>query len=262
MKQILFSIGGFSLHSYGLLVAIAILLGLGVAYSLAEGEKEYRQHLMDVLVYAIIGSLVGARIWQVFFYDWAYYSKHLVEIPMIWMGGMSILGSLVGAAVVGYIYTRSKKINFWRLADVAAPGLIFGQAVGRIACLLNGDAYGDPTHLGYGLVYPPGTPAYEAFGSQPLWPAEVWEGQWDIIVFALILILSRWRKWPRGIVFLSYIFLYAVGRFGLEYLRGDSPHFLFNWTAGQWTSFWLIIFALVVGTVLFLADQRKKKPVK
>ncbi|WP_459928750.1 prolipoprotein diacylglyceryl transferase family protein [Desulfosporosinus burensis] len=68
---------------------------------------------------------------------------------------------------------------------------------------------------GFGLVYPPGTPADEAYGNQPLWPAEVWEGQWDMIVFALIIILPRWLKLPRGILFITYIVLYSLGRFGL-----------------------------------------------
>ena len=93
MKQILFSVGSFNLRSYGVILALAILLGLGVAYSLASGEeeKEYRKHLMDVALYGIVGGIVGARIWQVLFYEWDYYSKHLLEIIMIWHGGMSIL---------------------------------------------------------------------------------------------------------------------------------------------------------------------------
>ncbi|WP_088187882.1 prolipoprotein diacylglyceryl transferase [Desulfosporosinus sp. FKA] len=257
MRQIFFNIGSFSLRSYGIIVALALLLGLGVAYTLANNEKEkdYRQYLIDIVIYGLIGGLIGARIWQVFFYEWDYYATHLQEIIMIWRGGMSILGALVGAAVAGWIYTRTKHIDFWKLADIAAPGLIFGQSVGRIACLLNGDAYGSPTNLGYGLVYPPGTPAYSVFGSQPLWPAEVWEGQWDMIVFALILMMAKWRKWTTGYVFLAYIILYSIGRFSLEFLRGDSPRVLALTTA-QWSSVAMIAVAIIAGLILRLRSPR------
>ena len=77
---------------------------------------------------------------------------------------------------------------------------------------LNGDAFGKPTGLDFGLVYPPGTYAYTTYGDQPLWPAEVWEGQWDFVVFALIMMLARWRELPRGVVFLCYVTLYSLGR--------------------------------------------------
>jgi len=79
--QILFTIGGFSLRSYSVVVALAILLGLGVAYSLASNDKEYRKHFLDVVIYAIIGGVIGARFWQVFFFDWSYYSKNLLDGP-------------------------------------------------------------------------------------------------------------------------------------------------------------------------------------
>ncbi|WP_088186446.1 prolipoprotein diacylglyceryl transferase [Desulfosporosinus sp. FKA] len=250
MLQTLFSIGGYSLRSYGVVVAFAISIALGVAYSLASSEKEYRRHLLDLVVYAVIGAVIGARFWQVLFYEWGYYYLHPAEILKIWHGGLAIQGALLGAFMVGWIYTRKHQLNFWKMADIATPGIIIGQAIGRIACFLNGDAFGRPTNSGFGLVYPPGTTAYAAYGSQPLWPAEVWEGQWDLIVFALIIILSHWRKWPRGILFLIYIILYSLGRFGLEFFRGDGARYLFHWTSAQWSSIGMIVIALISAIVL------------
>lgn len=258
MLQTLFSVGGFSLGSYGVVIAISLLIGLGVAYHLASSEKEYRQHLIDLVLYAVIGAIIGARLWQVFFYEWEYYSLHLVESLMIWHGGMAIQGGLVGAFIVGWIYTHKYKLDFWKMADIVAPGIILGQGLGRIACFLNGDAFGSPTNQGFGLVYPPGTPAYDAYGSEPLWPAEIWEGQWDMIVFALILILPRWLKLPKGILFVSYIVLYSLGRFGLEFLRGDGARYLFNWTSAQWSSMGMIVIALVSAAVLTLSTRTAK----
>lgn len=93
-------------------------MGLGVAYQLASSEKEYRQQLLDLLVYAVIGAIIGARLWQVIFYEWGYYSLHPAEILMIWHGGLAIQGALVGVFIVGWIYTRKHQLDFWRMADI------------------------------------------------------------------------------------------------------------------------------------------------
>lgn len=251
-----FYVGGVLLHSYGLIVALAMILGFGVAYSLANQDKEYQTHLMDVIIYGLFGSIIGARLWHVFFYNWEYYSENILQIIMIWKGGLSIQGGIVGAVIVGLLYSRVKRINFWRLADIAAPGLIFGQAIGRIACFLNGDAFGSPTGSEFGIVYPQGTSAYATYGSQPLWPAEIWEGQINILIFAVVLILSRWKNVPQGIVFLTYISLYSLNRFALEFLRGDASKYLFDLSSGQWTSLFIIAVSIFVG---FIIMYRSKK---
>lgn len=257
MKVILFYIGDFPVRSYGLIVALAILLAIGVAHYLAK-ETKYRKHVMEISLYVIFGAILGARFWHVFFFQWGYYSQHLNEIFTIWNGGLSIQGGLIGGFLVGVIYTWHHKINFWEFADVMAPAIIFGQALGRIACLLNGDAFGSPTGSNFGLVYPEGTIAYDTYGSEPLWPAEVWEGQWDFIVFGLLLILKN-RVWPAGSIFLTYNILYSFGRFMLEFLRGDSPRYVFDWTAAQWTSMTVIVLSLLVMLVLFIKSKQKSQ---
>ncbi|WP_342551519.1 prolipoprotein diacylglyceryl transferase [Paenibacillus sp. FSL R7-0652] len=234
MKVILFEIGGYSIHSYGVIVALSVLLAYGAAVSFTKNTI-YEEHMANSLFYALISALIGARIWHVFFFQWDYYSKHWQEIPLIWNGGISIIGAIIGGAVGIALYSSRKKLSFWGFADHLSPALVLGQALGRIACFLNGDAFGSPTNTGYGIVYPEGTMAYDQYGSQPLWPAEVWEGQWDLIIFTMLLIVRHW-KLPTGVRFLSYCFLYAFGRFMLEYLRGDSPRYALQWTAGQWTS--------------------------
>lgn len=248
MRVILFHIGDFPVRSYGLLIAIAILLSIGVATYLARQAGRYAEHVSGLAVYAIVGALIGARLWQVLFFDWQYYSHNLLEIIAVWHGGMSIQGGLVGGFVGGLLYTRKYKLPFWDFADIAAPAIVMGQGIGRIACLLNGDAFGSPTGSNFGLVYPPGTFAYETYGSQPLWPAEVWEGQWDLIVMALLLILKQ-RKWPTGYVFLFYNILYSAGRFLLEFLRGDTARTM-GMTAAQWTS--LAVIAVALGLMVYL----------
>lgn len=253
--MILFYIGDYPVRSYGVVVALAIILAIGVAYYLVKGTK-YRRHVLDMSIYVIIGAIIGARFWHVFFFQWGYYSQNLNQIFSIWNGGLAIQGGLVGGFIAGALYTWYHKLDFLEIADLLAPAIIFGQGVGRIACLLNGDAFGSPTGSNFGLVYPPGTIAYERYGSQPLWPAEVWEGQWDLIVFGLLLILKN-RTWPKGFIFLAYNILYSFGRFMLEFLRGDSPRYLFEWTAAQWTSVTVIILSIIFMIVFTLKAKRE-----
>lgn len=247
MHQYWFFIGDFPLRAYGTLFALAFILAVGVSlyFANAEGKPHLKEAILDLSPLLLLGGLVGARFWQVFFFDWDFYRNNPREIIAVWHGGLSIQGGVVGALLVGGIYVWWKKLPFWELADLIAPGLILAQAIGRDANLMNGDAFGGPTGGDFGILYPIGTIARAKFGDQPLWPAEVWEGQFDVILFALLVILKL-RKWPAGSIFLIYAALYNFGRFFLEQLRGDSPRFLFNWTAAQWSSMAAVFLAVIL----------------
>lgn len=247
MHQFWFFVGNFPIRAYGTLFALAFVLGLGITvyFARAEGRPDYAEIMMDLGPILLLAGILGARIWQVFFFDWAYYSKNPGEIIAVWHGGLSIQGGVVGALIAGGLYVWSKKIPFWEIADLAAPGLMLAQAIGRDANLMNGDAFGGPTGGDFGILYPVGTIARDTFGNQPLWPAEVWEGQVDVIIFALLVMLKL-RRWPSGVLFLLYLIFYNFSRFFLESLRGDSPRFLFHWTAAQWSSMVAVGVALVL----------------
>lgn len=247
MLPVLVYIGSYPVRTYGLVILLAAFLGYETAVTLARyTAKELEAHLSTLALSVLAGALVGARAWQVLFFTPAYYFSHPDQILAVWNGGLSIQGGIIGGLLVAIWYCYRHKLEFWRVADLLAPSVILGQAVGRIACLLNGDAFGSPTGKGFGLVYPPGTDAYATFGSQPLWPAEVFEGEMDLVIFAIVFALSR-KKMTQGVLFLLYNILYAIGRIGLEYLRGDSPRYL-GWTAAQWTG----IVVIVVSTALIL----------
>ncbi len=260
MRVTLFEIGGFSLNSYGVIVVLAISLAFGVAYYLARGTQ-YQKHLPNLIVYLVLGAIIGARIWHVFFFQWWYFSNHLSEIFAIWNGGISIQGALVGGLITTIIYTKKHKLSFWEFADILAPAIILGQAIGRIACFLNGDAFGSPTGLGFGIVYPAGTIAFEKFGSAPLWPAEIWEGQLDFVAFGILIALKN-VKLPTGTLFLGYSIMYSIIRFNLEFLRGDSPRYAMEWTAGQWTSITIFLISLIFMLHLLRRHQVMKTAIQ
>ena len=114
-----------------------------VAWFLARQDGRWHEHVPDMGLYCGLAGIVGARLWDVFFFDWAYYQDHLLEIPFVWQGGMAIQGGVLAGAIAGYLYTKRHGIDTWEFADiVAAPAVIIGQSIGRMANLLNGDAFG------------------------------------------------------------------------------------------------------------------------
>jgi len=262
LHQYWFFIGSFPVRAYSTLFALAFLLGISVTlYIVRRERKELVDHFLNLAPLLLISGIIGARIWQVFFFDWPFYKYHLGEIIAVWHGGLSIQGGIVGSLLASYWYIRRHKLSFWVIADLAAPGLVLGQSIGRDANLLNGDAFGGPTGHSWGLLYPPDTNAAQTFPGQALWPAEVWEGQFDVILFALLLLLKQ-RRWPTGYIFLFYNIAYNFARFWLEHLRGDSMRFLFNWTAAEWTSVIMIVISVILMIILPILYRKKGDPGK
>jgi len=262
MHQYLFHIGNFPIRSYGLVISLSIILATGVGYFLAKMERKgYEKHIVDLGIYCGIAGLIGARLWDVFFFDWDYYSQHLTELFAVWQGGMAIQGGVLLGVLTGVYYCRQHQLDTLALMDILAPAIILGQALGRCANLLNGDAFGAPTGGSFGLLYPDTTLAYRTYGSQPLWPAEVWEGQLDMVIFALLL-MFRSRRHAKGQCFALYVFLYSAARFCLEFLRGDyTDKVLGLFTSAQTTSLVLMSLALLafIGAQLYEKRQRKRR---
>lgn len=169
---------------------------------------------------------------------------------------MAIQGGIFLGCLTGVWYCRHHKLDTVHLLDVLAPAIILGQALGRCANLLNGDAFGAPTGSSFGIIYPAATLAAHTYGNQPLWPAEIWEGQLDIVIFALLLIF-RSTQHAKGQCFALYIMLYSLARFGLEFLRGDyAEKVFFFMTSAQTTSF--IAFSIAIITFIYLGLRQKK----
>ena len=254
MHQYLFFIGDFPIRAYGLILSLSIILATGTAYFLAKQDGRWHDHVVDVGIYGGLSGIVGARLWDVFFFDWGYYQHHLLEIPFVWQGGMAIQGGILFGFLAGYIYTKRHHIDTWAFADIVAPAIIMGQSIGRMANLLNGDAFGHPTGGPFGIVYPATTLAYQVYGDKPLWPAEIWEGQIDIIIFVLLL-LFRTTNHAKGQVFILYTILYSIARFFLEFLRGDYGTLLWGLKSAQLTSLSVII----IGSIFFIWCGLKQK---
>jgi phosphatidylglycerol---prolipoprotein diacylglyceryl transferase len=204
-------------------------------------------------------AIIGARIWHVFVFQWPTYSHHPLQIFEIWTGGISIEGAIAGGIVALIIYSRVHRINVLEFADYLSPALILSQGIGRIACLMNGDAFRKPSGGDFGLVYPKGTIAYSYYGSQPLWPAEVWESQGDMVLFVILFVISKFygERLGKGWIISFYVFLYSLERFILEFFRGDSPRYS-HLTGGQWSSLVMVVLDLILMIYLVVRDRRAR----
>ena len=260
MHQYLTFIGGFPIRFYGIFFSLAIIFGCIMAYFLLKKSRTgWEECIFDLGLTIAFFGIIGGRLWDVFFFDWDYYGHHLTELLNVWQGGMAIQGGVFLGVLTGVWYCHRHHLDTVHLMDVLAPAIILGQALGRCANLLNGDAFGAPTGSSFGIIYPATTLAHHTYGDQPLWPAEVWEGQLDVVIFALLL-LFRTTNHAKGQCFALYVMLYSLARFGLEFLRGDYTEKVLGLvTSAQATS----ITAFLIAAIFFIGLQLYgKKPKK
>jgi phosphatidylglycerol---prolipoprotein diacylglyceryl transferase len=217
-----FSIGPLNPRWYGLLIASAVLIGLALSQRLAKARQLSPDLVGDLLVWLIVGSIPGARLYYVLF-QWSYYGQHPDQILAIWKGGIAIHGALIGGTLAAILFSRIKKCSFWRLADVVAPSLILGQAIGRWGNFFNSEAFGSPTDLPWKLLIPEGRRPTGFESVAYYHPTFLYESLWNLMVFGILMTLFvRFPKLKRGTLFLVYAIAYSIGRFWIEALRTDS----------------------------------------
>jgi phosphatidylglycerol---prolipoprotein diacylglyceryl transferase len=222
MHPILFQIGPITVRYYGLMYVVAIALGF---YLLPREvrRKELRlttDHLLDLLLWTVPAAILGARLYYVIF-QWDYYGAHPGDIVKLWQGGLAIHGGVLAGILVVYLFARSKKVRFWALTDALAPSLILGQAIGRIGNLTNGDAFGVPTTLPWGIRFPADSPAGMAFPGQATHPSMIYEMILNLAVFAFLWSIRK-KGHRDGFLTAMYFILYALARSVVSFTRADS----------------------------------------
>jgi len=246
MHPILFSVGPFTLRSYGVMMALSFLLGLGLANVLNRREGRSFDELLDLGTWIMLGAVLGARILYCIV-EWPQFQAQPWTVFAVWQGGLVYYGGLIGAALTAYGVMRFKGMPVWSYADVLAPGLALGQVTGRLGCFLNGCCYGRVS-AGFGLVFP-------GVSSQPVLPTQLYESA-GCLLLALGLAWLHGHRRFKGQVFALYLILYALLRFGLELLRGDAERGTLlglPWLSpGQWTS----LLALAAGLLLMKRLRR------
>ncbi|MCC5911734.1 MAG: prolipoprotein diacylglyceryl transferase [Clostridiaceae bacterium] len=238
----LFSIGGFNIHLFGITIAIGMIIGILVM--LREGKRKglNQEKLMDLGLYTIIAGVVGARINYILAFNPAYYLQHPREIFMIQKGGLSIQGALIVGALFAFWYMKKHQIPMWKTADVFAPGIILGQAIGRVGC----DVFGIPMSRAWfwGVE----------LGGNLLHPAQIYEA---ILNYVLFLVLWNKRKNIQydGQIFMMYLIGFSMNRFIIEFFR-TNPMVVGSISIAH------IYSIAIIGITLLVMNWLKKKQQK
>ncbi|MCS7024805.1 MAG: prolipoprotein diacylglyceryl transferase [Bryobacteraceae bacterium] len=244
----LFSIGGFYLPTYGLLVALGFLLGLWITAKLAPRRGLQPQTATDLGVYIALAGLVGAKL-LMFLYDFRFYRNHPEEIfslSTLQAGGV-FYGGLIAALAVAAWYLRSRKLAFLPVADVFAPGIALGHAIGRLGCFAAGCCWGTACDRPWAVTFDK-LDAYQLVGvplGVPLHPTQLYEAAAEAVIFVLLYQLFR-RDPPPGRVIGAYLVLYPLARFFIEFVRfHEQPNpFGLILSNAQWMTLGLITLGL------------------
>jgi phosphatidylglycerol:prolipoprotein diacylglycerol transferase len=218
-------VGGLSvsIRWYGVLIASSMALGLWLATREAARRGESPDDLLKAAELALIGGLVGARLYYVIFNLDYYQSQPWWRIFAVWEGGLAIHGGLIGGLLTGGAYVWAKGLPLLTYLDIVAPSLLLGQAIGRWGNFFNEEAFGGPTDLPWKLYIsePRRPPAF--VDHQFFHPTFLYESVWNLGAFVvLFLVLRRRLERAPGALFLAYLGLYSLGRFWVEGLRTDS----------------------------------------
>lgn len=210
MDRVAFSIFGIDVMWYGILMALGMIIGtlLAIKEGKRVGIKE--DDILDLAIVAIPSGLIGARLYYVIF-NWDYYSQNISQVLNFRGGGMAIHGALIGGILAGYLFSRYKKMSFFKLADTVIIGVPLAQAIGRWGNFINQEAHGGPTNLPWGIMV----------NGEKVHPTFLYESIWNIGIFIFLWIFRK-KKQYEGEVIVLYTILYSLGRFFIEGLRTDS----------------------------------------
>jgi len=256
-------IGGASIYSYGVMLGLAFISAWYLSLHNANHEGFPYKTTVTAFALAIIFALIGARV------------AHLITNPSTWRmqgfframfgskcEGLVAYGGFIGGPLAVWVYIKYvKKADFWSLADCAAPGMCMGLGLTRIGCFLAGCCHGKPTDVPWGVVFPEGSQAANAFGyGIPVHPTQLYESLVGWAMLPLALFLYKRRKFT-GQTFLIMISCYAVARFLLEFIRGDTDRGGFgNHADPALSTSQFIGLVLIVFVIGFYLYRRKHAP--
>lgn len=262
-----FSVFGFSIALYGVIIAIGVLGGVLLAAHVAKLEKLDADVIWDFAIYAIIFSIIGARIYYVVF-RWDAYKDNLLEVFNLRNGGLAIYGAVIAAFLTMWIYCRKKKQSFLQLADICVPGLVLGQVIGRWGNFTNREVFGEytdnllamrlPTQMVRAGDISETIAAHMAEGTNyiQVHPTFLYESLWNL---ALLILLLFYRKHKRfeGEQWLLYLGGYGLGRAWIEGIRTDTL-FIPHTTIAVSQVLAVVLFAAALAADLFVRRRLKK----
>ena len=249
IDPIIFGVGHFALRWYSLILGIAMAVGIWLTAREAARKGFKKEDVYDASVWIVVAGIIGARLFHVLDH-WSHeYAANPVRALYIWEGGLAIWGALIGGLIAGALITWRRGWRFPRFLDAAAPGLVLAQAIGRIACVITGDAMGKPTTGPFGFAYTNPNVMVPQLGVYYT-PMPVYELVINLGIFAVLWQLRK-RDWVDGRLFLVYLTLYSIERFFLAFTSSYRIIAL-----GLTQSQIIAIFGFVIGLTWLVLMQR------
>ncbi|HEY82344.1 MAG TPA: prolipoprotein diacylglyceryl transferase [Dehalococcoidia bacterium] len=255
IDPVIFRLGHFELRWYSLAIILAVVAAVLIIAHRAKGKGIATEHIYSLALWVVLGGIVGARLFHVID-QWEYYARNPLQIMQLQQGGLAIWGALAGGGLVLLLSARSKRLPLGRLVDAVAPGLLVAQIIGRFGCIINGDAYGGITSLPWAFIYlNPASSIPDRLFGVPTHPYPVYEMLWNAAVLLVVLQLERRFK-KDGLVFLSYLSLYSLGRFILTFVRQEN---IILWGLQQAQLVALVILMASAAAFVYLSRREGSK---
>jgi len=214
IDPVLIKFGPLAVRWYGLMYIFGFVSSyLLVVHQIKKRAlKIERTQVDDLYFYLILGLIIGARLGYVCFYNLSFYIENPLEVFVLWHGGMSFHGGLIGTFIAGYIVVRRKGIDFLTMLDIITPTVPLGLFFGRLGNFINGELFGKPSDMPWAMVFPQG-------GNIPRHPSQLYEAFFEGLVLFIVLWLYKERKKREGDVFALFLMLYGAFRFFCEFFR-------------------------------------------
>ena len=261
MHPILFEIGGFPVYTYGLLLAAAYLLGLQFALVRARTRGLDPNRIMDLGIWIIVSALVGAKL-MLLVVERDKFGWNWTELLNLFRSAGVFYGGLIAAVGVALFYLWRHRMPVWTVTDVFAPGIALGHIVGRLGCLFAGCCFGRPTTMPWGITF------HSEFAAQnvgttlgvPLHPTQLYEAGAELLILGFLLFSEKKGRPYPGRTFWSYMLLYGVSRFIIEFYRGDSRGTVDFLSTSLSTSQFVSLMIVPVSLVMLFLLRRRVGP--
>jgi phosphatidylglycerol:prolipoprotein diacylglycerol transferase len=230
------TIGPFTIYSYGIMLVMAFLVSVSLACKKAAKLNINPDKIFNLAFFSFLSGIVGARIFYVV-ENFGYYAKNPAEIIKLQHGGLSWFGGLALGALFAFLYVKKNKLGAYKVLDLLAPFIALAQAIGRIGCLLNGCCYGKES--AFGIYFP--------VHNKTLIPTQLYS---TLLLLAIFIFLRYLQERPRrgGEIVFTYLLLYSLNRFFIEFWRADNPQVFMHLTLFQIIS--LILFCVALAKLI------------